>query len=122
MTTELNWVYQELGIKRKNVRWSTGGRNEEGKIYLNFWHHLFQSYDEYAYKRRDQTESAGFKEMRELIKDALANHNGIVGCIMVVAEDKDASPRKVKKAYPSGECRITSFDEAADAFTAVRVR
>jgi hypothetical protein len=121
MTTELNYVYQKLGIKRKNVLWSPGGRDEEGKIYLNLWWHLFSSTNEYTYKRRPGTKSPGFSELRMLIKDALANHDGIVGGIMVVAKDKDASPRQVARAWRTGDLRITSFDEEADAFTAVRV-
>src|SRR5205814_967190 len=102
-------------------RWSMGGRDEQGKIYLTLWWHLFKSKDEYAYKRRPETDSAGFGEMRALIKDALANHDGIVGGIIVVAKDKDAIPRTVARAWRTGDLRITSFDEEADAFTAIRV-
>src|SRR4051794_23098272 len=102
MTTELNHVYRKLGIVRTNVRWSLGGRDEDGKIYLNLWWHLFKG-NEYAYKRRPGTQSAGFKEMRALIKDALENHNGIVGGIIVKAKDKDASPREVARAWRTGD-------------------
>jgi hypothetical protein len=120
MTTELNYVYSKLGIERTNVRWSMGGRDQDGKIYLNLWWHLFSG-NKYAYKRRPGTESPGFTEMRALIKDALANHGGIVGGIIVVAKDKDAAPRQVARAWRTGDLRITSFDEEADAFTAIRV-
>lgn len=120
MTTELNYVYRKLNIERTNVRWSMGGRDQDGKIYLNLWWHLFKG-NEYVYKRRPGTESPGFSEMRELIKDALANHGGIIGGIIITAKDKDASPRQVARAWSGGNLRITSFDGEADAFTAIRV-
>ena len=121
MTTELNYVYRKLGIERTNIRWSLGGYDQDGKIHLNLWWHFLKGSDEYAYKRRPGNGSPGFSEMRALINDALANHGGIIGGIIVKAKDKDASPRKVARAWPSGNWRITSFDEEADAFTAIRV-
>jgi len=119
-TTPLAHVYHQLRVVRKNNRWSMGGRDPEGKIHLTFWWHMFQG-NAYAYARRSETQSAGFAEMRELIKDAIANHGGVVGGIAVLAEDPNAYPRKVAKAWKTGNMRITHFDESADAFTAVRV-
>jgi len=118
--TPLGYVYHKLGIVRKNTRWSMGGRDSEGKIFLTFWSHMFQG-NAYAYARRPETQSAGFGEMRELIKDAIANHGGIVGGITVLAKDPNAIPRKVKDAWKTSDMRITHYDEAADTFTAIRV-
>jgi hypothetical protein len=119
MTTELNWVYQKLGIKRTNVRWSTGGRDEDGKIYLNLWWHFFDG-NKYVYKRRSETQSAGFKEMLKLITEVVEKHNGVFGGIVITARDKDAFPRQVARAWRTGDLRITSYNEDG-SFTAVRV-
>jgi len=81
---------------------------------------MFQG-NAYAYARRPQTQSAGFGEMRELIKDAIANRGGVVGAITITAKDPSAFPRKVLSADVTGDMRITHYDEAADTFTAIRV-
>jgi|SRR5215831_954580 len=115
MTSLLN----DYGVKRTNTRWSWGGIDENGEVWITLWWDMTRGNKSYLEDPVGLLQSK--KDLLMLYRHAKEHHNGRFHGLMSIARDVHEHPRKVKTQYRSGMWRFTSFDEATYSFTAERV-
>jgi hypothetical protein len=120
--TKLSDMWKQVGVKLTNRRWSASGIDANGKVWVTMWADNFSNGTYIS--PPPVSDDEGFKPRRNEtvanLKLAIEKHGGVVGVIIIGAEDVNAHPRKVKLAKRAAtDWRIIAINETI-GFTAVR--
>jgi hypothetical protein len=129
----LTEAFAHFGARGRNPRWSWSARSEDGRtVVLTLWKdEIFYRgkiafYDTFNRENLSEWgERPGNWERLENLKWARDHCNGRFRVVITIAEDPNASPRKIAECYPqskllmcitdlneeTGEFRATSIDE-----------
>lgn len=120
--------------KGLNQRWSWSARSEDGKtVVLALWQDDFEFIKDenksiyHAKAPEDDAEGRnrpGNQERLENLKWAKEHCDGIFHVVIVIAKDKDASPREIKECFPRPDLimKVEELDENTGEFRAVSVK
>jgi hypothetical protein len=103
-------IFAELGVPLTNPRWSWGGMDRSGKVYLNLWSDGFEG-GQYVFKRPRVRAQHGLNELIDLVRHAVEHNDGRIGVVISRAENPQAMPRSVASARKGPDMRIIEFNE-----------
>jgi hypothetical protein len=124
-------AFAHFGAIPKNPRWSWSARSKDGNtVVINLWKDRFSyhkgraEYDERAHGDIAQwMNRPGNRERLENLIWARDHCDGLFRVNIAIAEDINASPRKIIDVFPQDKLcmRVTDLDEQTGAFRAVQV-
>jgi hypothetical protein len=124
-------AFAHFGAAGKNQRWSWSARSADGStVVLTAWKDRLDYtgkpivYD--TFKRPNLNEWKGLSGNRERLDNLIYARDHCEGrfrVVIVVAEDVNASPRKIARCYPQDKLlmKITKMDEQTGEFRAESV-
>jgi hypothetical protein len=128
--TGLAAAFQAYGARGKNPRWSWSARTPDGQIVMTFWNDQFRREgSRLVYStigRSDLPEWQDLPGNRERIENLLwaRDHcDGFLKVVVVIAEDPNASQRKIADSYPRRNLlmKLTDLNESTGEFSAISV-
>ncbi|KAA9019618.1 hypothetical protein [Sphingobium limneticum] len=122
-------AFEYFGVVPKNIRWSWSGRSPDGSsVAVRLWQDKFEEKGRIYRSWSDDEPGAwksrpGFTELIENLVHARENLDGIVSVILLIAKDKDVSPRSIERSSPAPnlKMRVVELDEDAGTYLLERV-
>jgi len=122
-------AFEYFGVVPKNIRWSWSGRSPDGSVVaVRLWQDRFENGGRiYRSWRSDVpgqwTSRLGFVELIDNLAHARDHLDGIVRVILLVAKDKNASPRSIERSSPQEKLRmrVLELNEEEGTFVLERV-
>lgn len=122
-------AFEYFGVVPKNIRWSWSGRSPDGSsVAVRLWQDKFEEKGRIYRSWSDDEPGTwksrpGFTELIENLVHARENLDGIVSVILLIAKDKDVSPRSIERSSPAPnlKMRVVELDEDAGTYLLERV-
>lgn len=122
-------AFAYFGVVPKNIRWSWSGRSPDGSVVaVRLWQDRFENGGRTYKSWQTDTPGAwtsrpGFVELIENLAHARDHLGGEVRVILLIARDKNVSPRSIARSTPHKDLRmrIVALDEAQGTFELERI-
>jgi hypothetical protein len=129
MTGGHSRAFEFFGVVPRNIRWSWSGRSPDGAVVaVRLWQDRFEERGRiYRSWHTDEPGAwksrPGFTELIGNLAYARDHLDGVVHVILLIAKDKDISPRSIARSTPAPNLRmrVIELDEQQGTYALERI-